>query len=110
MTNSKTFITFYCSLLFGTIALVIVALNIPIVSSTIQNFWQIWIVSVCLSYLVVGLGFSVPVAIIGLALSWLQLVLLFNNKIDPHLEDQGFAAVLKAIFSQFYHLLQSKIR
>lgn len=109
MSNSKIFIVFYGCLLFTTIALIVVACNIPIVFEALHGIWQTFTISLCLSYFLSGLGLSLPIAIIGLGLSWIQFILLLTNKIDPHLEDKGFGSALKVIFTQLINLVHSKV-
>lgn len=51
-------------------------------------------------YGLLGIGIGLPIVLSAGALGWVQLLLLINGTIDPHLAREGFFKVLNTLFSK----------
>lgn len=52
------------------------------------------------SYLLLGIGFGLPLIILASILGLLQILLLLKGDIHPHLGKDGFFNVLKTLFNK----------
>lgn len=50
------------------------------------------------SYVLLGIGLGLPIVFLASVLGWVQLLLLINGNIDPHLSREGFFKVLETLF------------
>jgi len=49
-------------------------------------------------YVLLGIGIGLPIVLLASILGWVQLLLLVNGHIDPHLSREGFFKVLDTLF------------
>lgn len=50
-------------------------------------------------YVILGIGFGLPIVFLATVLGWVQLFLLLSGSISPHLARGNFSHVIKALFS-----------
>lgn len=51
-------------------------------------------------YVLLGVGVGLPLVFLASVLGWVQLILLVNGNINPHLAREGFFKVLTTLFSK----------
>ncbi|HET9843670.1 MAG TPA: hypothetical protein VFP93_03320 [Gammaproteobacteria bacterium] len=73
--------------------------------SGLQAFWGIWIIGQFWCFLYAGLGLAIPMGLVGLAFGWLQIILITQGQIQPHLGTAGFGQALKTILGKIYSIV-----
>jgi hypothetical protein len=51
-------------------------------------------------FILVGIGFGIPVVLLATVLGWVQFLLLVTGTINPHLAREGLFNVLTTLFSK----------
>lgn len=100
MRSHIKFFVFYLCTLATAIGLVLLASSIEPVNEIMSQFWGVYIISQCWALMIGGIGLAAPVIVIIFGFGWLQLFLLANGQIEPHMTSEGFGSALKTIFGK----------
>lgn len=96
------FAVFYLSTVALALTLIMLASTLEPIRSIMDNFWGVYLMSQCWTLMIAGIGLALPVIVITFGFGWLQLFLLANGQIEPHLTSEGFGSALKTIFGKIF--------